>query len=172
MSQQAAAAPVPVSAEMEEERVIFTVRPTMLFVYVWYAIAAAVVLATAALMGILSSYFSWVTGWVAFFVITLVGLMAFSIPVFKHIMRKREVYTLTNHKLEMRYGLIAKTTQNTPINKIQEVTVTASAFQRLLNLGDVRIESASATGLTRLKEIRHPDRYASMIMGELRRRNL
>lgn len=169
LSQQSGVAAAPVAPE--EERVIFTVRPTMLFVYVWYVVAAVMVIAAAALMGILNSQFE-VSGWVAFLVIAAVGLVAFAIPIYKHILRRREVYVLTNHKLEMRYGLIAKTVQNTPINKIQEVTVTASVLQRFLNLGDVRIESASATGLTRLLEVHHPQRYADMIMAELRRRNL
>jgi membrane protein YdbS with pleckstrin-like domain len=157
---------------MVDEQVIFTVRPTMIFVLVWYAIAALVVLSASALVGLLHSYWQqWVTDWVAFFVILGVGLVAFSIPVYKHIMRRREVYTLTNHKLEMRYGLIAKTVQNIPLRNIQEVTVNASVMQRLLKLGDVMVESASEMGTTKLAEIHKPDHYASLILAELRRRN-
>jgi uncharacterized membrane protein YdbT with pleckstrin-like domain len=159
-------------AGMVEEQIIFTARPTMLFVLVWYAIAALVVLAASALAGLLHSYWpQWVTGTVAFFVVLAVGLLAFAIPVYKHILTRREVYTLTSHKLEIRYGLIAKTVQNIPLRNIQEVTVKASVTQRLLKLGDVVIESASEMGTTKMSEVRNPDRYASLILGELRRRN-
>ena len=46
----------------------------------------------------------------------------------------------------MRYGIIAKITRNIPLRNIQDVTVTASVWQRLLNLGDIEIESASEAG--------------------------
>lgn len=151
-----------------DEHVIFTLRPTMIFVVVRYIVAALIVIATAALMGLLSNK---INGQVAFLVILGVGLIVFSNPIYKHILRKREVYTLTNHKLEMRYGIIAKTVRNIPLRNIQDVTVTASVWQRFLNLGDLEIDSASETGKIVLDDIHHPERYANMILAELRRRN-
>ena len=155
-------------ANYADEHEIFTLRPTMIFVLVRYIVAALITIAAAALMGILSSR---INGMVAFFVILGVALLAFSNPIYKHILRKREVYTLTNYKLEMRYGLIAKIVRNIPLRNIQDVTVTASVWQRMLNLGDIEIDSASETGKIILDDIHHPDRYANMILAELRRRN-
>src|ERR1041384_4063334 len=155
-----------------DEHTIFTIRPTMVFVLVWYAIAAILVIGVAALMGILNnSLLKDVSGWVPFWVILIAALGIFSIPVYKHIVRRREVYTLTNHKLDMRYGIIAKTVRHIPLAKIQDVTVKASVWQRLLKLGDIEIDSASDTGKIVLDDIHNPDRYANMILGELRRRN-
>jgi uncharacterized membrane protein YdbT with pleckstrin-like domain len=37
----------------------------------------------------------------------------------------------------MRYGIIAKTVRHIPLAKIQDVTVKASVWQRLLKLGDI-----------------------------------
>jgi len=155
-------------ASYADEHVAFTLRPTLIFVLVRYIVAALVVIATAALMGVLSSR---VNGQVAFLVILGVAIIAFSNPIYKHILRKREVYTLTNHKLEMRYGLIAKIVRNIPLRNIQDVTVTASVWQRLLKLGDIEIDSASEAGKIILDDIHNPDRYANMILAELRRRN-
>ena len=166
----AANAPVAV-ADYADEHEIFILRPTMIFVLVRYVIAALILIATAALMGILSSKLPWLTGQIAFLVILAVALIAFSSPIYKHILRKREVYTLTSHKLEMRYGLIAKIVRNIPLRNIQDVTVTASVWQRLLKLGDIEIDSASETGKIILEDIHYPDRYANMILAELRRRN-
>lgn len=162
--------PVAVASYADEEEV-FTIRPTLIFVLVRYIIAALIVVATAALMGILHSRFQNVSGWVPFLVILGVAIIAFSNPVYKHILRKREVYSLTNHKLEMRYGIIAKIVRNIPLRNIQDVTVTASVWQRLLKLGDIEIDSASETGKIVLDDIHNPDRYANMILAELRRRN-
>ncbi|HEU4387630.1 MAG TPA: PH domain-containing protein [Blastocatellia bacterium] len=151
-----------------EERVIFVLRPTLIFVLVWYALAALIVLAVAAGMGMLrgsdvvSSNLSWA-------VIGGVAIIIFAIPMYKHILRLRHVYTLTNHKLEMRYGLIAKTVRNIPLRNVQDVTVTSSISERLLGLGDIVIDSASESGKINLANIHHPERYADQILGELRK---
>jgi uncharacterized membrane protein YdbT with pleckstrin-like domain len=162
--------PVAVASYADEQEV-FTLRPTMIFVLVRYIIAALIVIATAALTGILHNSFQNVSGWVPFLVILGVAILVFSNPIYKHILRKREVYTLTNHKLEMRYGIIAKIVRNIPLRNIQDVTVTASVWQRLLKLGDIEIDSASEAGKIILDDIHYPDRYANMILAELRRRN-
>ena len=154
------------------ETVIFTLRPTLIFVMVRYAIAALILMVTAALMGVLHS--AWpavVSNQISFLVIFIVGLIAFAPPVYKHMLRRREVYTLTNHKLEMRYGLFSKTVRNIPLGKIQDVTVSASFWQRLINIGDIEIDSASEMGKIVLDDIHRPERYANLILDELRRRN-
>ena len=159
-------------ADYADEHEIFTLRPTMIFVLVRYMVAGLIVIATAALTGVLSSMKpQWVSGQIAFLVIFGAALIVFSNPIYKHILRKREVYTLTSHKLEMRYGIIAKIVRNIPLRNIQDVTVTASVWQRLLKLGDIEIDSASETGKIILEDIHYPDRYANMILAELRRRN-
>ena len=154
------------------EEVIFTLRPTLVFVFLRYALAALIVIAVSGLAGL--SHNQWpevVTELTAFLVVLLIGIVAFSFPIYKHILRRREVYTLTNHKLEMRYGLLAKIVRNIPLRNIQDVTVTASAWQRLINIGDIEIDSASEGGKIVLDDIHYPERYASIILGELRRRN-
>lgn len=165
-------AAMPLAGREEEERVIFTLRPTLVFVLVWYALASIVVIGVAALLGILSGgALAEVSGWVMFSIIAAIALLVFSVPLYKHFLRRREVYTLTNHKLEMRYGIIAKTVRNIPLDKIQDVTVTASVWQRLLKLGDIVIDSASDTGSIILDEVHNPEHYANIILTELRRRN-
>jgi membrane protein YdbS with pleckstrin-like domain len=174
---QATAGRTPVASARRDdlapnETVIFTLRPTLIFVFVRYIVATLILLATAALMGLMHSYKpDWFTGTVSFVVILIVGIIAFSSPVYKHLLRRREVYTLTNHKLEMRYGLLSKTVRNIPLSKIQDVTVSASFWQRLINIGDIEIDSASEMGKIVLDDIHHPERYANMILDELRRRN-
>ena len=158
------------AAEIEDEQEIFRLRPTMIFVLVRYAVAAVVVIAMAALMGWLR-WREYVTDQVALIVLVATGLIAFAMPVYQHILRRREVYTLTNHKLEMRYGLIAKQLRNIPLDKIQDVTVTSSVWQRFLRLGDIIIDSASETGKIHLDDIHNPELYADKILASLRRRN-
>ena len=158
------------TTDVEEEQQIFKLRPTMIFVYVRYAISAIVVLAMAALMGWLRLK-DYATDQIALLVLVATGLIAFAMPVYQHILRRREVYTLTNHKLEMRYGLIARNLRNIPLDKIQDVTVISSVWQRFLRIGDILIDSASETGKIHLDDIPTPERYADMVLAALRRRN-
>lgn len=154
------------------ETVIFTLRPTLFFVILRYIFAALILFATAALMGLMhSAKPEWFTNTVSLMVSLVVGLVAFSVPAYQHLLRRREVYTMTNHKLEMRYGLFSKTVRNIPLAKIQDVTVTASFWQRLISMGDIEIDSASELGKIILDDIHHPERYSNLILDELRRRN-
>src|SRR5262245_55730121 len=131
-------ASAPVQAIDEEEHQVFTLRPTIVFVVIRFIVATVAVIAVAAGMGIWSSRSpETITSVVAFAVIGAVALLAYSFPIYRAILRLREVYTMTNHKLEMRFGLIAKTVRNIPLTKIQDVTVTSSVWQRFLNLGDI-----------------------------------
>ena len=159
-------------SEIQDEQVVFSIRPTMLYVIAWYIVAVIILIAVAAAMGIASN--TWpeqATPEFALWVILITGLVVMAIPVVKHILRRREVYTLTNHKLEMRYGILSKTVRNIPLRNIQDVTVTASAGQRILKIGDIEILSASETGKILLNEVHNPDHYGSKILNELRRRN-
>jgi membrane protein YdbS with pleckstrin-like domain len=148
------------------EEALFTLRPTLVFVFARYVAAALCWIAAAAGMGLLFGF-----TWTGLLVLLAIGLALFAAPIYKHILRRREVYTLTNHKLEMRYGLLAKIVRNIPLRNIQDVTVTASAWQRLINIGDIEIESASEAGKIVLDDIHYPERYAGIILDELRRRN-
>ncbi|HXG93734.1 MAG TPA: PH domain-containing protein [Blastocatellia bacterium] len=158
--------PARIVTREDDDREIFSISPTMIFVYLWYALAAAVVLVVAAVVGLLG-----VSPAAAFIIIAAAAVVAFALPVYKHILRRREVYTLLPHTLQMRFGLLSRTVRNIPLANVQDVTVTAAFWQRLLHLGDIEIDSAAEGGKIVLNDIHYPDRYASMILAELRRRN-
>jgi uncharacterized membrane protein YdbT with pleckstrin-like domain len=163
----AAAREVAISAEPDLEETVFVLRPTLIFVAGWYLLSALLVLAATAVVGLFSAQ---IGKSFAFVMIAAAAVVLFAIPVVKHIQRMREVYTLTNHKLEMRFGLIAKTVQNIPLHNVHNVTVTSSVWERLLGLGDIVIDSASESGKITLSNIHNPWRYADQILAELRRR--
>ena len=158
-------------AEDLPERVIFTVRPTFLFVGVKYAIAAVVWLLATAIVAFAATSLNMPVA-VGVGVVVALGLILFVWPVVAHLRRNRYVYTLTNHKLEIQYGLIATTVRNVPLSKVQDVTVTASIPERLLGIGTVSIDNASESGgRIQIAGIRDPKRYADVLMRELQRWN-
>jgi membrane protein YdbS with pleckstrin-like domain len=148
------------------ESVIFTVRPTLLFVKLGYA--AAVI--GAILLTILLAMVKFVD--IPWYISLTIALGLLLIPAYKHLKRNMIRYTVTDSKIEIDYGLIARTTRNIPLAKIQDVTVSASIWQRLLGFGDVVVDNASEMGgTTVLHNINNPRHYADLILREMRDRH-
>ena len=98
-----------------------------------------------------------------------VALGLLLIPAYYHLKRNMVRYTLTDSKIEIDYGLIARTTRNIPLAKIQDVTVSASIPQRILRLGDLVVDNASEVGgTTVIHNINDPRHYADLLLRELR----
>jgi len=146
------------------ESVIFAVRPTMLFIKIGYAAA----IMGAILLTVLLAMVRFVE--IPWYYSLPVALGLLLVPAYYHLKRNMIRYTLTESKVEVDHGLIAKTTRNMPLSKIQDVTVSASILQRLLGFGDVVIDNASEVGgTTVLHNINNPRHYADQILRQLRR---
>jgi uncharacterized membrane protein YdbT with pleckstrin-like domain len=144
------------------EQVIFTVRPTMIFIKLGYALAVLGAIGLVLLLALLP---------VSPYISIPLALALLLIPAYYHLRRNMIRYTLTDAKVEIDTGLIARTTRNIPLSKIQDVTVSASIPQRLLGFGDVIIDNASEMGgTTVLHNISNPRRYADLLLRELRQR--
>src|SRR5258708_10429727 len=143
------------------ENTIFTVRPTLLFVKAGYV---AAVLGAILLIVLLAS-----VGAPAYVSVPL-ALALLLIPAYYHLKRNMVRYTVTDSKMEIDTGLIARTTRNIPLSKIQDVTVSASIPQRILGFGDIIVDNASELGgTTVLHNISNPRHYADLLLRELRR---
>lgn len=148
----------PPAAVPEQE--VFRAQPAFYAVALSYALAALLSLGAAILFAYFSGGLKWVFLFTAFF---------FFWPIWRHLRRATTNYTLTNHKMEIESGLFAKTQRHIPVQKIQDVTVQASFAQRLLSVGDVIIDSASVAGKIQMTNVRHPRRYADLILAQLPR---
>ena len=150
----------------EIEAVIFQIRPTMLFIKIGYAAAVLV----AVLLTIALNMVQAVN--IPLYVSLPIALGLLLIPAYYHLKRNMIRYTLTDSKIEIDHGLIARTTRNIPLTKIQDVTVSASIIQRLLGFGDVVFDNASEAGGTIiLHNINKPRHYADVLLREMARRH-
>jgi uncharacterized membrane protein YdbT with pleckstrin-like domain len=146
------------------EREILTVRPTMLFIKIGYGVA----IVGAILLTVLLAMVRFID--IPIYVSLPIALALLLIPAYYHLKRNMVRYTLTDSKIEIDHGLIARTTRNIPLSKIQDVTVSASIFQRMLGFGDVVVDNASEIGgTTVLHNINNPRQYADLILRALRR---
>ncbi len=144
------------------EHTIFTVRPTMIFIKLGYLLAAIAAIGVVFLLALIP---------IPPYISIPIALALLLIPAYYHVRRNMVRYTLTDSKIEIDTGLIARTTRNIPLSKIQDVTVSASIPQRLLGFGDVIVDNASEMGgTTVLHNISNPRHYADLLLRELRTR--
>ena len=142
---------------------IFAINPTAKFVALGYvgAVVAAfvlVVLLTALIPTIFSPPFG-----------VVIGLLLLLIPVYFHFRTKLVRYSLTDTTIEIDRGIVSRTTQHIPLRRVQDVTVTASIWQRMLGYGDITIDNASEDGgKVVLDNIDMPKKYADMILRQMR----
>lgn len=143
------------------EHVVFTVRPTLLFVKIGYGLAVIGAIGLIILLAWLGA-----PAWVS----VLLALALLLLPAYFHLKRNMVRYTVTDSKMEIDTGLVARTTRNIPLSKIQDVTVSASISQRMMGFGDIIVDNASELGGNIvLHNINNPRHYADLLLRELRR---
>lgn len=153
--------------EPHDEKQIFSIRPTLMFVKIGYV---ATVVGAFLLVALLSTIDSWLKLNIAPWIFVLVGLSLLLIPAFYHFKRNVVRYTLTDSKIEIDEGFISQNTRNVPLRTIQDVMVSSSIPQRMLGFGNLIIENASeADGKIILKNINSPKRYADILLKQMRR---
>lgn len=147
----------------DSETKIFSVTPTLKFVYAGYVLT---VLGAFLVVILLTIFFPGVTPLIA----VIVGLLLLLVPLYFHLKKKLVRYTLTDTTIEIDRGLISRTTQNIPLRRIQDVTVSASMMQRMLGFGDVIIDNASEDGgKVVLDDIDSPKKHAELVLNQMRR---
>ena len=154
------------SLEGEDERKVFSIRPTLLFVKLGYV--AAVV--GAFLLVVILYYLGKLIGIdIPWWFSVLAGLLLLLIPAFYHLKQKTVLYTLTDAKIEIDEGFIFQNSRNVPLRSIQDVSVSSSIIQRLLGFGNVVIDNASEDGgKVVLKNVNSPKKYADLLLKEMR----
>lgn len=158
--------PTKFTVENDEEANIFSIRPTLLFVKLGYGLAILGAFLLVALVAVISSLLQ---NPISAAVVVLVGLSLLLIPAYYHLQNKMIQYTLTDSKVEIDKGLVSQTTRNIPLRTIQDVTVSATAMQKLLGFGNIVIENANeADDKIVLHNINSPKKYADILLRQMR----
>lgn len=136
----------------------------MIFVLFRYLLAAGATVGLIVAYVYLEDRFPGAVPW---WIVLLASASAFASPVYRHILRQREVYTLTTTRMEFSYGILSKVRRSIPLSKIQDVTVTRTALERLVGIGDIVIDSAAESGKIPLRHIADPEKYANLILRQI-----
>ena len=156
------AVPTLLSKEGSEDERIFAINPTVKFVALGYVGAVVAAFVLVVLLTALVPGFVPLIG-------VVIGLLLLLVPVYFHIQAKLVRYSLTDTTIEIDRGLVSRTTQHIPLRRVQDVTVTASIWQRMLGYGDITIDNASEDGgKVVLDNIDMPKKHADMILRQMR----
>jgi uncharacterized membrane protein YdbT with pleckstrin-like domain len=116
------------------EQVIFEGHPSWRAILGFYLKGVVV----AVVLGILAKLI-WGDG-AAFLVILIVLALTLVIGFVK---RVATTYTITNRRLNIKRGIIAKEVQETRLERVQNVNYRQSVYQRLMQIGDVDFDTAA-----------------------------
>lgn len=107
-------------------------RATLSF-YLKGLLVTAVVVVLAALIGDAGT--AVVAGVVVFAVVLLIGFL----------IRVGTTYTITNHRLHIKRGIIARRTQEARLERVQNVNTDQGVLDRILQIGTVDFDTAGTT---------------------------
>ncbi|MFQ3581572.1 MAG: PH domain-containing protein [Chloracidobacterium sp.] len=139
-------------------------RQTFLFVGLWYATAVILTVVFVVLGGVVEAVIWRSLAPAVPFVTIGICLALFAVAAWKHLCQWVETYTLAADKIEVSTGILSKTVRNIPLAKVQDVTVEQTLAQRLCGLGNVIVDSASATGKITMRHIAQPRAVADQIL--------
>jgi uncharacterized membrane protein YdbT with pleckstrin-like domain len=82
----------------------------------------------------------------------------------RHIQRRLISLTILGDRLRYEAGMLSKTTRTMELAKVQDVRVDQTFGQRLLNIGDLSLETAGETSRIVIRSIDRPQEAADHIL--------
>jgi uncharacterized membrane protein YdbT with pleckstrin-like domain len=106
-------------------------------------------------------------------ILGIVGLVVFALALLWLLVRylkwRTTNFVLTTDRLIHRSGLLAKQGREIPLERINDLTVHQSIFERIIRAGDVLIESGGERGQSLLSDLPNPFRVQNAIYTEIER---
>ena len=123
------------------ERIIFQGHPSWRSILGFYIKGLALVIIAAAVAGVATKI---ADDAVDRGLVTLVAIVVLVVVlVAGYVKRLFTTYTISDHRLHIRRGIIARAEQQTLINRVQNVNTHQSVIQRVLQIGNVNFDTAA-----------------------------
>jgi len=111
-----------------------TVRPTAKF------LKAGAILAVVFFLALEAAYYFWLSAQTP--LLMILPLFVFLWPATRAFRRRYTKAVISGDRLRYESGLASKSTRTIQLTKVQDVRVDQRLFQRILNVGDLSIETA------------------------------
>lgn len=140
-----------------------TIQPTAKF------LKAAGILATLIFLALeIGCLWSWNAA-VGSPLIMVIPLAVLVWPALRALRWRLTKTTITGDRLRYETGVASKSTRNIQLSKIQDVRVDQRLAQRLLNVGDLSIETAGESSRLTIHNVDNPQELADEIMNRVQR---
>jgi uncharacterized membrane protein YdbT with pleckstrin-like domain len=139
------------------EEILYRAYVTRLTLGPWMALAI-VALVAAGVFWFVLHHGPWAV--IALGVAALAGLVF----AWKDFVRRANDYVLTNHRLIQEVGILSRRSLDSRLDKINNVEHRQTLWGRLLDYGDVEIDTASERGETVFRNLGHPLAFKNAIL--------
>ena len=134
-----------------DERLVLVIRRHVK-VLAWPFTVLLLVIAAIAVPAVLGDAGSWPRWlWIAIAVVAVAVLLVW--VVWPLIVWRTTVYAVTNRRLIMREGVLARSGHDMPLSRLNDVSFQHSFVERLLGAGTLMVESAGERGQLLLRDI-------------------
>ncbi len=133
------------------------VRPSVKLVKLtyWLSLLLAAAILAYSFLDTAPRYIRWL--------LLLPGLIVIC-AAFAHLARLFTKLTIGGERLRYEAGMLSKSTRTMELRKVQDVRVDQSIAQRMLNLGNLSIETAGETSRMTIANIDRPNQIAESIL--------
>ncbi|PWU01818.1 MAG: hypothetical protein C5B51_22115 [Terriglobia bacterium] len=135
-----------------------TIRPTVKF------LKAGTILTAIVVVGLEAAYFALWQGIEALKLLPLVLPFLFLWPAVRWLRLRTTNIVVTGDRLRYETGLAAKSTRNIQLSKLQDVRVDQGIWQRMLNIGNLSLETSGETSRLTIRNIDNPQAMADELM--------
>jgi membrane protein YdbS with pleckstrin-like domain len=96
--------------------------------------------------------------------LSVIPLVLVLFVVVRHIQRRATKITVLTDRLRYESGFFSKTTRTVELSKVQDVSVNQTLAQRMVNVGDISLETAGGSSRVVMSAIDSPQEAADHIL--------
>ncbi len=94
----------------------------------------------------------------------LIPAVWFFFTLFRHMQRRLEKIILSGDRLRYEAGLFSKATRTVELDKVQDIRVNQTLWQRMVSIGDISLETAGGHSSIAMASIDNPQSVADHIL--------
>ncbi|CAL9458718.1 PH domain-containing protein [Streptomyces sp. JH002] len=149
----------------DDEELLYETRQhwtTLVSEFVQLVVIAAVAAVLTLIIGDLGSPVAWV-------VLGLAGIAIIWRWLVPMLQWRSTVYFLTTKRLHKRTGFLNKVGRSIPLSRVNDVSFSASLWERIMRYGTLHVQSASEQGKMTFKHVPSPEEFKNRVYEALDR---